>query len=146
MMKVKIKLLNKNASVPMYGSEYAAGADLHACIASDVEIPPMQCVKIPTGIAIECERSDISALIFARSGLSTKHGITLANSVGVVDSDYRGEIIVALKNLSNEPYTVHNGDRIAQLVFTPVIRGDFEISEQLGESARGAGGFGSTGK
>lgn len=146
MMNVKIKLLHKNASVPTYGSEYSSGADLYACLDEPLVIDPMQRVKIPTGIAIEAERTDIAALIFARSGLSNKHGIALANGVGVVDSDYRGEIIVSAVNLSSEPYTVQNGERIAQLVFVPSIRGDFSVTDELCDTARGDGGFGSTGK
>ncbi len=145
-MNVKIKLLHKNASVPMYGSENSCGADLYACIDEPIVIEPMQRVRIPTGIAIECDRNDIAALIFARSGLSSKHGIALANGVGVVDSDYRGEILVSAVNLSGEPYTVQSGERIAQLVFVPSIRGDFSVVDELCDTARGDGGFGSTGK
>ena len=143
-MKIKYKKLNENARVPQYQSEYAAGADLYCCD-EDTVIPAGQRRLIHTGIAIECERCDVVALICARSGLANKHGITLANAVGVVDSDYRGEIMVCLANISSEDYTVTKGERIAQLMFLPVIKGEFEEG-QLSDTARGGGGFGSTGK
>ncbi len=145
-MNVKIKLLRPEAQLPVYGSEMAAGADLHACLDEPLTVEPGQRIRIPTGIAMECERSDIVGIICARSGLSAKRGITLANGIGVIDSDYRGEILISVINLSNEPYTVQNGDRIAQLMILPVIRGEFEQVDQLCESKRGEGGFGSTGK
>ncbi len=144
-MKVKIKLLRPDSQMPTYGSEFAAGADLYACAEEPIVIEPGQRVKIPTGIAMECEKSDIVGVVCARSGLSAKHGIALANGVGVIDSDYRGEILVSAVNLSNETYTVQNGERIAQLMLLPVIRGEFEEAEMLCESKRGIGGFGSTG-
>ncbi len=145
-MKVRIKLLKEGAQLPLYGSELAAGADLHACLEEPLTISPGERVRIPTGIAMECERSDVVGVVCARSGLSAKHGIALANGVGVIDSDYRGEILVSAINLSNEPYTVQNGERIAQLMILPVIHGEFEQAEELGDSKRGDGGFGSTGK
>lgn len=143
-MTVKYKVLRQGAKAPEYQSECAAGADLYACC-EDTVIMPSQRKLIPTGIAIECERCDIAAIICARSGLASKHGITLANGVGVVDSDYRGEIMVSLVNLSDKPYTVSNGERIAQLMLLPVIRGEFTEGE-LSDTQRGVGGFGSTGK
>lgn len=149
-MKVKIKRiptpLGKKAPIPEYQSEYSAGADLCACIDEPVTILPHSRMLIPSGFAIEMESNDCGAFIFARSGLASKKGVCLANSVGVVDSDYRGEIKVALLNTSDEPYTVEPFERIAQLVFMPVIKGVFEECEQLGDTARADGGFGSTGK
>lgn len=143
-MTVKYKKLKEGAKAPEYQSEYAAGADLYACC-EDTVISPGERKLIPTGIAIECDRGDIAAVICARSGLASKHGITLANGVGIVDSDYRGEIMVSLVNLSNTEYTVSSGERIAQLMFLPVIRGEF-VQGELSDTKRGDGGFGSTGK
>lgn len=142
-MNVKYKILKDGAKAPSYQSESAAGADLYACCDTTL-IPPGERRLIPTGIAIECDRRDVAAIICARSGLATKHGISLANGIGVVDSDYRGEIMVSLVNLSDKPYTVTNGERIAQLMFIPVIAGVFSEGE-LSDTARGSGGFGSTG-
>lgn len=141
-MIVKYKTLRNGAKAPSYQSDGAAGADLYAC--DTVEIPPQERRLIPTGIAIECERRDIAAIICARSGLATKHGIALANGIGVVDSDYRGEIMVSCINLSDKSYTVMSGERIAQLMLVPVAVGKF-IEGELSETERGNGGFGSTG-
>lgn len=141
-MIVKYKILRNGAKAPSYQSDGAAGADLYAC--DTVEIPPQERRLIPTGIAIECERRDIAAIICARSGLATKHGIALANGIGVVDSDYRGEIMVSCINLSDKSYTVMSGERIAQLMLVPVTVGKF-IEGELSETERGNGGFGSTG-
>lgn len=149
-MKVKVKLIpspsGKTAPLPEYQSEYSAGADLCACIDEPVTVLPHSRALIPTGFAIEPESNDCGAFIFARSGLASKKGICLANSVGVVDSDYRGEIKVALLNTSDEEYTVQPFERIAQLVFMPVIKADFEMADSLSDTERGEGGFGSTGK
>lgn len=144
-MKVKIQKLDKNAKIPVYGSEYAAGADLYACLGEEVKIPAGETVVIPTGIALELPVG-FAGLIYARSGLATKQGLAPANKVGVVDCDYRGEVKVALHNHSNEERTVAPGDRIAQLVITPYITAVFEERAELSETVRGAGGFGSTGK
>lgn len=144
-MKVKIQKLDKNAKIPVYGSEYAAGADLYACLGEEVKIPAGKTVVIPTGIALELPVG-FAGLIYARSGLATKQGLAPANKVGVVDCDYRGEVKVALHNHSNEERTVAPGDRIAQLVITPYITAVFEERAELSETVRGAGGFGSTGK
>ena len=141
-MMVKYKILRNGAKAPSYQSDGAAGADLYAC--DTIEIPPQERRLIPTGIAIECERRDIAAIICARSGLATKHGIALANGIGVVDSDYRGEIMVSCINLSDKSYTVMSGERIAQLMLVPVAVGKF-IEGELSETERGNGGFGSTG-
>ena len=144
-MNVAIKKLNKNAKLPAYGSEYAAGADLYACLDMPVVIAPGRTKVIPTGIALELPVG-YAGLIFARSGLATKQGLAPANKVGVVDCDYRGEVMVALHNHSGEARTVNSGDRIAQLVITPYITAVFEEKKELSSTARGAGGFGSTGK
>ena len=144
-MKVNIKKLNKDAKIPAYGSEFAAGADLYACLDGEVKIPAGETVVIPTGIALELPVG-YAGLIYARSGLATKQGLAPANKVGVIDCDYRGEVKVALHNHSKEERTVSCGDRIAQLVITPYITAVFEEADELGDTARGAGGFGSTGK
>lgn len=143
-MKVNIKKLNDKAIIPAYGSQYAAGADLYACIDSDVVIEPHQTVVIPTGIALELPEG-LAGLIYARSGLATKKGLAPANKVGVVDCDYRGEVKVALHNHSANPQTVSVGERVAQLVITPYITAEFVAVDELSQTVRGAGGFGSTG-
>lgn len=143
-MKVNIKKLNNNAVIPAYGSAYAAGADLYACIDSPVVVDPHQTVLIPTGIALELPEG-LAGLIYARSGLATKKGLAPANKVGVVDCDYRGEVKVALHNHSEIPQTVAVGERVAQLVITPYITAEFIEVDELSETVRGAGGFGSTG-
>ena len=143
-IKVNIKKLNERAVVPSYGSEFSAGADLYACTDGTVEIQPHTTVVIPTGIAIELPVGH-AGLIYARSGLATKKGLAPANKVGVVDSDYRGEVKVALHNHSEEVQSVEYGERIAQLVITPYLTAQFVESETLSETVRGEGGFGSTG-
>ncbi len=143
-MKVAIKKLDEKAIVPSYGSEYAAGADLYACLSGDLVIPPHKTVLIPTGIAIELPLG-YAGLIYARSGLATKKGLAPANKVGVVDCDYRGEVKVALHNHSEEEQTVCAGERIAQLVITPYLTAEFSVGEELSQTERGDGGFGSTG-
>lgn len=142
--KMKIKKLNEGAIVPTYGSELSAGADLYACEESDVVIGAGETRLIHTGIALEIPCGYVG-LIYARSGLATKRGLAPANKVGVIDSDYRGEIMVALYNQSNVEQTVSVGERVAQIVFTPYAMAEFEIAEELDETLRGAGGFGSTG-
>ena len=144
-MKVKIKKLNAEAIIPTYGSPYSAGADLYACIENDITIEPNKTVLIKTGFAMELSEGYV-ALIYARSGLASKRGLAPANKVGVVDCDYRGEIMVALHNHSTEPQTVCKGERIAQMVITPYITADFEESDTLSDTVRGEGGFGSTGR
>ncbi len=143
---VKVKKLKDNAVIPKRATEGSAGADLYACIDNPVELAPGKLVKIPTGIAIELADSGMAAFLFARSGLGVKHGITLANSVGVVDSDYRGEICVGLCNVSDETYVIQPHERIAQMVIMPVICAEFIEAEELGDTERGEGGFGSSGK
>ena len=145
-MTVKIKKLRENAVVPKRATEFSAGADLYACIDEPVTIAPSGLAKIPTGIAIELPRGDFAAFLFARSGLGVKHGITLSNSVGVVDSDYRGEICVGLSNVSDKPYTIQPNERIAQMVVMPVVLADFIQADELSDTQRGEGGFGSSGR
>lgn len=142
-MKVKIKKLNTNAKVPTRGSEEAAGYDLYSN--SDVEIRPEGTIKVNTGIAMEIPKGYFGA-IYARSGLATKEGLRPANCVGVIDSDYRGEIIVALHNDSNIVRVVEKGERIAQIVIMPYLSVEFEEVDNLDETKRGNGGFGSTDK
>ena len=144
-MKVNIKKLNENAVMPTYGSPYSAGADLYACIDTEITIMPNETVLVKTGLAMELEIGYV-ALIYARSGLASKAGLAPANKVGVVDADYRGEVMVALHNHSTEVRYVECGDRIAQLVIAPVYQADFCEVDELSETARGDGGFGSTGK
>ena len=143
--KIKIKKLNENAIIPTLGSEEAAGVDLHACINETVYISPHETVKIDTGIAVELPKGTFGA-IFARSGLATKEGLAPANKVGVIDSDYRNSIIVALHNHSNMSRTINPGERIAQLVVLPYIPIEFKEVDKLSDTERGFGGFGSTGK
>ena len=143
--KVRFVKLDPRAQVPTYGSEFAAGADLYAVLDNDITIEPGQTVMIGTGIACEIPVG-FAGLIYARSGLACKKGLAPANKVGVVDSDYRGEIKVALHNHGIEAQVVGSGERIAQLVITPFLRGVFEETESLEETTRGEGGFGSSGR
>lgn len=145
-MVLKIKKLNENAVIPKTATGGSAGMDLYACLDSDITLAPGQRALIPTGIAIALESNAYVAYIYARSGLAIKSGITLSNCVGVVDSDYRGEVKVGLINLSDSEYTVKNGDRIAQMVIAPVIMADVQEVSELDETERAAGGFGSTGR
>lgn len=144
-MKLMLKKLRPNAVLPQYMSDAAAAMDLCACIDSPVTIEAGKRALIPTGIAISPESERFVSLICARSGLAAKHGITLANAVGVIDADYRGELKVALINLSDIPFTVENGMRIAQLMVMSVCRAELIEADTLDETARGDGGFGSTG-
>ena len=144
MEPIQVKKLNEKAILPTYGSSEAAGADLYACIEADVTILPGQTVMIPTGLSMELPRG-YAGLIYARSGLACKHGLAPANKVGVIDSDYRGEFIVALHNHGDQPQTIRYGERIAQLVITPVFTPGFMEVSQLSDTRRGEGGFGSTG-
>lgn len=143
--RVNIKKLKREAIIPTYGSEFAAGADLYACVEEDMILKPGDTRLIPTGIALEIP-AGYAGLIYARSGLATKRGLAPANKVGVVDSDYRGEVLVSLHNHSQEAQMVAPGERIAQLVVTPVLAVDFCEVEELEETRRAGGGFGSTGK
>lgn len=143
-MKINIKKLKKNAIIPNRGSEFSAGYDLYACLEESINIKPNQTVKIPTGVAMEIPVG-YAGMIFARSGLSTKKGLAPANKVGVCDSDYRGEYVVALHNHSNNDVVVNPGERIAQLVIIPFLSVDFVEADRLNDTVRGSGGFGSTG-
>lgn len=143
-MEINIKLLNENAKVPTRGSEYAAGYDLYAATDYDIEIAPHSTVKIGTGISVELPNGTFGA-IFARSGLATKKGLRPANCVGVCDSDYRGEYIVPIHNDTDKVMTIASGERIAQLIVMPFVGIEFNIVDELTETKRGDGGFGSTG-
>ena len=143
-MNVKIKRLNENATIPTYGSPFAAGADLYACIENEEIIKPNQTKLIKTGLAIELPVG-YAAFIYARSGLASKRGLAPANKVGVVDCDYRGEIMVALHNHSEIEQAVAPGERIAQMVIAPYVTAEFEEVDTLSDTVRGEGGFGSTG-
>jgi len=149
-MTVKIRYLSPRIGTelpaPRYATDGAAGCDLCACIDAPVTIAPGDLARIPTGIAIALPGPEVGAFLFARSGLGVKHGIQLSNGVGVIDSDYRGEIQVGLCNVGSVPYTVQPGDRICQMVILPVCRPSFEVCDTLDETDRGGGGFGSTGK
>lgn len=149
-MKVLIKRVSEAGGrvpeMPFYASSGAAGMDLSANISEPLVLKKGAMAKIPTGIAIALPNAETVAYLYARSGLGVKHGICLSNGVGVVDSDYRGEILVGLINLGPEDYTISPGERIAQMVFAPVIRAELEETSELPESTRGEGGFGSTGR
>lgn len=142
---LKIKKVQENAVIPKRATEGSAGLDLCACIDEPLTLKGGDTALIPTGLAIELPSNQYGAFVFARSGLSIKHGIGLLNAVGVIDSDYRGEIKVGVINQIKEPYTIEPGERIAQLVIMPVATLPVEEAQTLGESERGAGGFGSTG-
>ncbi len=143
--QINIKKMRENAIIPKYATVGSAAADLYACLDSDIVIMPGQICPIPTGIAISIGSDEFVAVVSARSGLSSKFGITLANGIGVIDSDYRGEIHAVLYNRSHNSFTVHHGDRIAQLMIMPVIHAEFNEVPELDETERGQGGFGSTG-
>ena len=145
MQQIAVKKLREGAILPTFGSPEAAGADLYACLEQDVTIAPGETAFIPTGLAMELPRG-YAGLIYARSGLACKRGLAPANKVGVVDSDYRGEFIVALHNHGAQAQTISTGERIAQLVVTPVLIPEYIEVETLSDTQRGAGGFGSTGR
>ena len=142
---VSVKQLDPRAKLPAYGSADAAGADLYALTDGPVAVAPGQTVLIRTGLALAIPQGYVG-LVYARSGLATKQGLAPANKVGVIDADYRGELMVSLHNHSGETRTVECGDRIAQLVIAPYLTADFQAAEELDDTGRGAGGFGSTGK
>lgn len=145
MDKILVKRLRPNAILPTYGSKEAAGADLYACLDEPVTIAPGESAWIPTGLAMEIPEG-YAGLIYARSGMACKRGLAPANKVGVVDSDYRGEFMIVLYNQGNAEQTVCHGERIAQLVVTPVLTPGFAEVRDLSDTRRSAGGFGSTGK
>ena len=144
-MPVYIKKLKAQAAMPSYGSAEAAGADLYACLETAVEIAAGGTAMIPTGLAMELPEGRVG-LVYARSGLASKKGLAPANKVGVIDSDYRGEVMVALHNHSAQAAVVEPGERIAQLVVAPVLRAAFAEADALSDTVRGEGGFGSTGR
>lgn len=143
-MNVNIKRLNDKAIIPTYGSEYAAGCDLYACIGEDITIHPHQTIFIKTGIAVEIPEG-YAGFIYARSGLASRRDLAPANKVGIIDADYRGEVLVALHNHGAMPQTVARGERIAQMVIAPFLKAEFNEIDELSEAVRGDGGFGSTG-
>ena len=145
MEPIRVKKLNNNAIMPTYGSAEAAGADLYACLENPVMIQSGESAFIPTGLSMELPKGYVG-LIYARSGLACKKGLAPANKVGVIDSDYRGEFIVVLHNHGKEPREIAHGERIAQLVITPIFTPGFTEVEELNDTARSSGGFGSTGK
>ena len=144
-IQVRIKKLNPNAIVPTYGSLYSAGADLYACEDAPVSIAPGETKLIHTGLSFEIPEY-FAGLIYARSGLATKKGLAPANKVGVIDSDYRGEVMVSLYNQSGSVQTVEPGERLAQMVITPFLKAEFIEADELSDTVRGTGGFGSTGR
>lgn len=145
MEPIRVKKLLPDAKLPTYGSQEAAGADLYACLEADVTVAPGETVFIPTGLALEIPKG-CAGLIYARSSMGAKRGLAPANKVGVIDSDYRGQVMVALHNHSGLPQTVARGERVAQLLVTPVFTPGFVEAECLEDTQRGSGGFGSTGK
>lgn len=144
-MNVNVKKLKENAILPTYGSPEAAGADLYACLDEPVTIAPGASVFIPTGLAMEIPKG-CAGLIYARSGLACKRSLAPANKVGVIDSDYRGEFIVVLHNHGDQEQVITHAERIAQLVITPILTPEYQVVEELSDTDRAAGGFGSTGK
>ena len=144
-MKLNVKKLDDRAALPTYGSEFSAGADIYALTDGDIVIAPGETVIIHTGLALEIPEG-YGGFVYARSGLATKRGLAPANKVGVIDADYRGELMVPLYNQSSEPQTVSSGDRIAQLVVAPFLKCEFTLCDELNSTERGADGFGSTGK
>ena len=143
--KVNVKKLREGATLPTYGSAYAAGADLYACTGESVVIAPGETKFIPTGIALEIPVG-YAGFIYARSGIACKRGLAPANKVGVIDADYRGEVMVALHNHSETDASIDNGERVAQLVIAPFLAVNFTEADELTDTERGEGGFGSTGK
>ena len=149
MRRVRLKVLDpkigKEIALPRRSTDGSAGVDLRACLAEPLTLPPGECELIRTGIAIHLEESGLAAVILPRSGLGHKHGIVLGNLVGLIDSDYQGELLISCWNRGSEPFRIEPGERIAQLVIVPVVQADFEVVDSFAESARGAGGFGHTG-
>jgi len=144
-MKLFIKRLREGAKLPVQATPDSAGYDLYACLETPVTLKSGEIFRVPTGISVAPDRRDVALCIFPRSGLSAKYGITLANSVGLIDSDYRGELQVALIHLGSEPFTVEDGMRIAQLVTIPILFPELEETDTLTETQRGSSGFGNSG-
>ena len=145
-MEIKIKKLRENAKIPKRATAGSAGMDLYACIDEPITLAPGQLAIVPTGIAIALPENSCAAFLYARSGLGVKHGICLSNGVGVIDSDYRGEICAGLCNVSDKPYTIEPDERVCQMVIAPVLTPDVVEVSELDDTDRGEGGFGSTGK
>ena len=145
-MEIKIKKLRENAKIPSRATNGSAGMDLYACIDEPITLAPGQLAIVPTGIAIALPDNSCAAFLYARSGLGVKHGICLSNGVGVIDSDYRGEICAGLCNVSDTPYTIEPDERVCQMVIAPVLTPDVVEVSELDDTDRGEGGFGSTGK
>ena len=145
MSTIRVKKLHEKAILPTYGSDEAAGADLYACLDEAVTVNPGETVWIPTGLAMEIPKG-CAGLVYARSGLACKKGLAPANKVGVIDSDYRGPVTVVLHNHGASTQTIAHGERIAQMVITPVLTPAYVTAEELSDTGRGQGGFGSTGK
>lgn len=148
--KVQLKVLDDRLGhefpLPDYATDGAAGMDLRACVDATLTVAPGETVLIPTGIAIHMEQTDLAAVLLPRSGLGHKHGIVLGNLVGLIDSDYQGQVFVSCWNRGAASFTIEPGDRIAQMVFVPVARAEFEVVSEFDASQRGAGGFGHTGR
>lgn len=144
-MKIRVKKLDERAILPTYGTEYSAGADLYALLDASIEIKPHETVFIHTGISVEIPEG-YCGLVFARSSMGAKRGLAPANKVGVIDADYRGEIRVVLHNHSEKTATVEPGERVAQLAIVPFLKAEYEEADELSDTVRGAGGFGSTGR
>ena len=145
MTDVKIKRINENAIIPTYGTPFSAGCDLYACLELPITILPHETVMIKTGLSFELPEG-YAGLVYARSSLASKRNLAPANKVGVIDSDYRGEVMVALHNHGTTPQTIESGERIAQMVITPYITANFIECDSLSDTIRGEGGFGSTGR
>src|SRR5687767_14245224 len=148
MKRIDVRILDARLKVqmPAYATPGSAGLDLRACIDQPMEVPPGHCELIPSGLAIHLDDPGLAAVVLPRSGLGHKHGIVLGNLVGLIDSDYQGQILVSLWNRGDRAFTITPGDRIAQMVVVPVVQVEFEVVEEFDASTRGAGGFGSTGQ
>jgi deoxyuridine 5'-triphosphate nucleotidohydrolase len=150
MQKIQLKILDarlgKEFPLPHYATDGAAGMDMRACVDAPLVIAPGETRLIPTGLAIHIQEPGFAAMLLPRSGLGHKHGIVLGNLVGLIDSDYQGQVLVSCWNRGSECFTIQPGERIAQMVIVPVVHADFELVEEFAQSARGAGGFGHTGR
>ncbi len=150
MQTVQVKILDarvgKEFPLPDYATEGSAGLDLRACLDEHLHMDPGETHLIPTGIAIHLDDPNLAAMLLPRSGLGHKHGIVLGNLVGLIDSDYQGQVFVSMWNRGSEPFTIEPGDRIAQMIFVPVVQAHFDVVKEFSHSERGAGGFGHTGK
>ena len=146
MMELKIEKLREGAKIPQRATPGSAGMDLYACLDAPVTLAPGQLAVVPTGIAMELPDNGCAAFLYARSGLGVKHGVCLSNGVGVIDSDYRGEVCAGLCNVSDKPYVIEPGERVAQMVIAPVFTPEIREVGALSDTERGAGGFGSTGR